>query len=114
MITEIATHATEKSTYSVTVSFTDEAGDAVTPNSITWTLTDKDGTVINSRQDVSVTPATSVTITLSGDDLALQSGEVGGVVRVLTISATYDSDLGSNLPLKSEARFIVDDLKSVT
>ena len=63
--------AIEQSTYVITASFTDETGAAVVPNSVTWTLVNGDGQVVNSRSAVSVTPASSVTIVLSGDDLDL-------------------------------------------
>ncbi len=65
----LTTNAVEKSTYIVTAAFTDEDGDAVTPNAgLVWTLTDMNGVVINSREDVSISPDTSVDIVLSGND----------------------------------------------
>jgi len=109
MPTELNTNAVELSTYQVTFSFTDEAGTAVTPNALTWTLTAADGTVINSRENVSVpTPAASTTITLSGDDLSLPAGL--GKTRHLTVVGTYDSDAGSDLPIKDAAIFDVTNL----
>lgn len=110
----LTTHADEESTYKITVSFTDAAGSAVTPNIITYTLTDINGTVINSKSNVSVSPASSIDIVLSGDDLALQSGETVIAERVLTIVADYDSDEGSGLPLNEEAHFYIDDLTNIS
>lgn len=113
MPTNLTTTANEKSTYIITASFTDDSGASVVPSSITWSLTDVNGTVINSREDVSVSiPAASIDIVLSGDDLALSDGN--DVVRVLTIKAHYSSSMGANLPLNDSCRFIIKNLKAIT
>lgn len=110
----LTTHANEESTFVVTVAFTDTTGAAVTPNNgLNWTLTDTRGNVVNSRSAVSITPGASVTIVLSGDDLALPSA-LYGRDRVLTVQGTYDSDLGNALPLKEQIVFTIDDLTAVT
>jgi len=115
MTTELTTHAKEKSTFVITAAFTDEDGNAVAPKTLTWTLTDDGGTVINEKEDEVVSsPSASEDIVLSGDDLALQSGEETRGVRILTVEATYDSDAGSDLPLNEEIRFIVDGLVAVS
>lgn len=104
-------HAIEKSTFAVVATFFDEEGAALTPNSgMTWTMTNDVGTVINSRTAVAISSAASVTIVLSGADLDLDDGRV----RVVTVECTYDSDLGSNLPLKDQVTFFVDDLMIVS
>ena len=107
--------ATESGTYIVAVAFADEDDQSVVPSSITWTLTDKNGSVINSRQDVAIAvPAASVEITLSGDDLALQSSETNGfALRHVGFEAVYDSDAGADLPLKVETTFLVRRLVAV-
>ena len=111
----MTTHALEKSTYVVQVKFYDEDGAAETPTAITWTLSTSGGTVINSRTAVSVAaPASTINILLSGLDLAFQTGEYNTAERVLTINATYTSDLGAALPLKEEFNFIIDNLINVT
>jgi hypothetical protein len=99
--------ANEKSSYFVTVSFTDEEGQAVTPDTLIWTLTDSNGNVVNDREDVEITPDTSVTIVLSGDDLphAPYPGSL-----YLLVEATYTSSLGSDLPLVDEAEIPVTNL----
>lgn len=105
--------AIEKSTYVITVSFTDENGAAVTPDAgLNWSLTDMNGNYINSRQDVVISPATSVNVVLSGDDLKLTGAKDSGR-RVLTVQGTYDSTLGSDLPLKGETQFDITDLDLV-
>lgn len=113
MPTKLTTHATEKSTYIVTAAFTDEAGNPVTPNAgLTWTLTNGAGTIVNDREDVSLTPDTSVDIVLSGDDLALSDNK--DEERCLRITGTYNSSYGTDLPINDECRFTVDNLKSLT
>lgn len=113
--TKIAKHAWEEGTFIITLTYLDDDEAAVTPNAVTWTLTDSKGTVINSREDVEIeTPGTTNDIVLSGADLALKSGEEGTTKRVLYIQGNYDSDAGAGLPLKGEAEFIIDDILAET
>jgi len=115
MTTTPNTVAKEKSTLKVTVAFADEDGNAVTPTALTWTLTDRDGTVINERSAVSVTPASSNVIALSGNDLALQSGETAKYVeRRFLVEGTYTSSLGAGLPLKWSGAFLLENLTGVS
>lgn len=76
----------------ITASFTDEDDVAVIPNTLTYSLV-KDGSIVNSREDVPITPATSVNIVLSGLDL------VAGTTKII-IEGTYDSSYGNDLPIK--------------
>lgn len=112
----LTVHAVEKSTYIVTATFKDEDGTLVVPNIITWTLTDESGAIINSRENVSVAiPLSTINIVLQGLDLAMQAGETTGTIgRVVTINADYNSTLGSNLPLKGEVKFYIDNLLKVS
>lgn len=112
MPTTLTTRAVEKSTFIITAAFTDEDDAAVVPNSITWSLTDKDGNVVNSRSAESETPATSVDIVLGGDDLALT--EHADNERILTVETDYDSSLGSGLALRDEVRFRIAPLANVS
>lgn len=112
MTTYLSAHALEQATFGITLSFTDEDGAALTPNSgLVWTLTDVSGNVINSREDESITAGSTITIVLSGDDLAIGTN---GKERVVTVQGTYNSDLGTNLPLIQEVRFFIDDLLIVS
>jgi len=114
MATRLSIRATEESTYVVSAAFTDEDGDDLIPTSITWTLTDIDGTVINEREDVEVgTPAATVYIVLTGDDLEVTTGSANPV-RIVTVSAVYNSTYGSGLYLKAAATFEVENLIAVT
>lgn len=107
-LTVLTTEAMEEGSYFITVAFYDEDDNAETPNAdtIKWTLTDSDGTVINSRHNVSETSGTSVVIELEGNDLAIQSGETAPIVRRrVTVLWEYDSDLGNDKPAKAEVIF---------
>lgn len=107
--------AVERSTYVITIEFRNENGNLVTPNSATWTLTDENGSIINSRQDVAISsPSSTETVALTGADLAIQSGETGYGVRYFTVEAEYDSDAGSGLSLTEAAQFTVENLIAVT
>ena len=111
MSVTITTHAIEQSTYIITAQFKDADDATVTPNSIAWTLTDRDGTIQNGRDAVALTAATTVTIVLSGTDLTLVTG--GDELKIMYFDVDYDSTEGTGLPLKEEARFFVDALVNV-
>jgi len=114
MPTTLTTKAEEQSTYVIQVDFADEDGNAVVPDTVNWKLTDSDGNVINSRSSESVTPATTVYITLQGDDLQVITGKGSNKKRVLTVWGTYDSDLLTDAPFKDSCTFFVKDLVSVS
>ena len=98
--------AVNGSTYIIQASFTDEDGIAVVPESIVWSLTDINGNIINSRDDVSITPGSEVDIILSGDDLLV----FDGLERIITIEAVYESAISIDpLPLVQQAKFTIDE-----
>jgi hypothetical protein len=99
MSVEELVSADEGGTYIVPITFTDEDGVTMVPDSVVWNLLDDSGNVVNSRSNVSITPATSVTVILSGDDLVYDSFRTK---RYLTISGTYSGTYGSNLPIVKE------------
>lgn len=113
MITKLTLRAKKKGSYFIDLDFTDENGDGVIPKTLTWTFSNLAGVTVNERSQVSVTPAASVTIALSGADLALQAGESVQFSRLFTIEGTYDSDEGSDLPFKDACEFTIDDLVAV-
>lgn len=102
--------ANEESTFIIGLTFKDEDENEVVPNSINWDLSDEAGTIINSRSNVSVTPASKVNIVLSGNDLSIPGASKD---RVLTVKAPYDSDLGSGLPFNEEFTFQINDLVNI-
>jgi hypothetical protein len=108
----VSTEAVERSTYIVEVTFSDENGLPIAPASLTWTLTDAFGAVINNRQAVAVTPQAQVSIVLKDGDLALPGGMDSGK-RYLLLEGAYDSTLGAGLPLREEVEFSVRNLVKV-
>ncbi|MBW1989260.1 MAG: hypothetical protein JRI97_06910 [Deltaproteobacteria bacterium] len=114
MPTRLATRAVEKSSFIVRASFTDAEGNPMVPATLSWTLTNAEGSVINGRHDVSVgSPACPQDIVLSGDDLALYGANDRGA-RVLTLKGTYYCSLaGESLPFTDSARFFIQDLSAV-
>jgi hypothetical protein len=107
--------AIEKNTAIIQCVFTDEDGSAVAPKTLTWTLTDASGTVINSREDVAVgAPADTTYIVLSGDDLQIVNNKGNNEDRILTVEGTYDSAYGNDLPVRDSVLFTVQNLVAVT
>ena len=62
-------NAIDRSSYFVTAAFLDGDGDPVSPATLTWSLTDGEGSIVNGHDQEALVPATSVEITLGGDDL---------------------------------------------
>jgi hypothetical protein len=112
MAVQLALHAKEESTYAVQVRFVDDAGTASVPTSATWTLSDPNENIINSRSNIAITPlAATVTIVLTGDDLAVVAN---GEERYLLVEAVYDSaTLGNGLANNDECRFVIDKLHAL-
>lgn len=111
MAITITSAAKEKSTKGFAVSFTDENDAATVPTSITWSLLDLNGAIINSRANVAVeTPDSTIEIVLKGNDLTYKTQ---GKLRLL-VEALYDSeDWGEDCPLKEEIEFPVENLTGV-
>ena len=103
---KIIASADEEGSIAFGYSLTGLNDEAVTPNSFAWTLTDVEGNVINSKQDVSETPASETFVLLVGDDL---KNDLTSNVRVLTAKGTYNTSLGGvpklNVPFTEEIRF---------
>ena len=98
----------ERGSADFTVSFA-KAGVSVVPTSITYSVSDNDGTIMNGLSNTSVvTPATAVTVTLSGTDLSVI--DTYNVDRVLTIKAIYG---GSSTPQNGEITFAIERLVNV-
>ena len=111
MTQEITVQPSEQGTAKVTVTLTDESGDALVFGDLTdpqWQLMRSDGTVINGRT-FAASSLTSLTWVLTGDDLAVFGGLDSGR-RVLSFTAKYDSSLANDLTVNGEARFAIDQL----
>ena len=110
-MTSVLTTVNERSTLSFEVAVTDLNGDPVTPTSFTWSLTDRDGTVINSREDVVATPGTTVTVNITGADLQIVDSTADQEYRLFTVK----TDMGaSGLPVNHEVAFWVKNLTKVS
>ena len=104
--------AFDASSYVVQVDFKDETGAAVQPTSAAWTLTDGLGVVVNGRTSVTVAaPASTIYITLSGDDLAVEETGIAARTRILIARGQYQSALvGGQLPVGAGVKFLIEDL----
>lgn len=104
---DLGTIVFDKDTVGIQIVITDEDGTALTPNSpLYWTLTDMTGAVLNSREDVTITPASTITIPLTGADLDYADG-AGRLVR---LHGTYDSDIGNGLNLNRQFKFTIENV----
>ena len=113
MPAKIEVHAREENSYTVVCTFTDEDDSGCVPNTLTWTLTDMDGNVLNGRDAVSVSPsATAENILLAPTDTTIISGQNNK--RLFLVEWTYDSDYGTGLYGKEQAIFVIDDLRHIT
>jgi len=108
--------AIEQSTGCVTVSFKDESGAAVVPDSAKWTLVNNANNVVNNNEQVEIAAenlSSEITIVLSGDDLKIFSNVNSVEARWLIVEATYTSDRGAGLPLNQAYKFEVVNLKYI-
>ncbi len=111
MPTKLTLKANERSTYVISLAFTDETDAPMTPNTMTWTLTDTLGNVINSREDVVMTGLSTIAnVVLHGDDLVIESY---GCKRKVSFQGTYDSTYGSGLEYADECTFEMNDAVAV-
>ena len=109
-------HLTEKApeggTFGIRCDFVEKTpeGDVpFTPKApLTWSLKDASGQEVNSKTNISISPAQSVTIVLTGDDLALTGSSA---IRYVLIEGTYDGVLGNDLTVIKEVSFQIDNLK---
>jgi hypothetical protein len=110
MTIELEENANEQSSYPIEFDCIDELGLAVVPNSITWKLTDDAGTVINNKSAETITPGSSFSVVIYGDDLKYEDG----AIRKLLIQTPYDSSYGLTLPLNEEYSFNINDFITVS
>lgn len=82
---------------------TNEQGLVVTPISMKWSLVDETDAIVNARENVSVTPASTMSIVLTGNDTAYLEGND---TRKVLIEGTYLSTLGT-LTVKKTVTFTV-------
>lgn len=70
-----------------------------------------DGSYVNNRQNVPLTPAPVMEVVLSGEDLRLWPNDHG--IRRLLVEVTYNSDAGEGLPVTGEVEFQIEDLVGI-
>ena len=110
--------AKEEETYVVEYAPLNQLKIPVTPVTLTWSLFNLSGSVINSRSDISISPTKLVNhIVMSGNDLALDVANTR-VQRVLLIKATYNTEIDdkpyNGLPIYIEARFWIEPVMGVS
>lgn len=91
---------------------TDEADNVLTFGQLiapTWKLTNRAGTVINSRTSVAMT---SLSVVLTGNDLAVSTTD--DLWRCITFQWQYDSSRGNGLYFKGQVQFQIADLIGVS
>ena len=103
--------AVECSTYVITVAFTDDEtpANSITPSTFHWSLVDSVGTVINGRSDVSETPASIVSIVLTGADLEIAGYK--NARRFVTVWGLFNASYGSNLNYSGEIELEIEKTK---
>lgn len=104
----LTTVANEQSSYWIIIDFFDDDGTNMSTTTLSWTLTDLEGNIINSREDVNVAgPSYQETIELSGNDLAVDGNDI--IQRIMTLEGTYESNTyGSDKPFKFQIKFPVE------
>jgi hypothetical protein len=99
-------YADEGSSKGVRITCKDTNGDAFVPDSMSYTLTDLDGNVIDDLEDVSVTtPAAVVDIILPASAMILTDQTNKYETRVLTVTAIDGTET-----IKMQAEFTVKNL----
>lgn len=105
MATKLSEAAQEEGTYIVDLAWFDEDDVAVTPSTMKWALSDENGDIVNSQNDVAITGlSTTNSIVLGGADLAIPDYIIENVTRFVRYYGTYVSSLGT-LNLTGEVQF---------
>jgi hypothetical protein len=108
MPTEIQFKPVDQSTIIAVCTFKDEDDDLLTPNAdtVTWSLYNEQGQIVNEREDEAIASDNPVNIVISGNDIKYSDG----ARRILVVKARYNSTLGDNLPLVDMASFSIKNL----
>lgn len=106
----LTTRARDSNPAVMHIEFRDAAGNAVTPTSAAWTLTNAAGTVVNSRSAVAIAPLDSaVDITF----LSADTEYADGPMRRMLVEWVYTSTEGSDLEASETITFWIRDLRGV-
>ena len=114
VVTKLNVSPGEEGTIKITASFVDEDGTEATPKTLTKTLVDAAGSVMNELDNVAVESglASEMTFILSGDDLEIVSSSK--TKRWFIIRWTYDSDNGTDLNGIDACTFDIINILSIT
>ena len=95
----------------IPVSFENDAGEAAVPSSARWSLADTSGAIINEREDVALTPAETMYVELSGDDLPWAGSQPGQLyeLRFVAEGTVTSSYTGNPQAKRKEVRIMVED-----
>ena len=102
---EIKANVNQESSVSFGFSLIGKIGEAVTPNTFNWTLSDEDEEPVNSREDVSGTPAAKNWVDLKGDDLVLPDADAP--LRTVAIYGTMDTERDGEAQLNEPYTFYI-------
>ena len=97
MPTKLDVEQLEGGTVIVKCSFHDATDESIAPNTLSYSLKDIEGNIINAQDSISVTPDTTVHVALTGADLPY--GRV-----YFELNGEYDSTYGSGLKLHDYAQ----------
>lgn len=103
----ILKNTTDGSGRVISISFTDEEGNSIIPNSASWSLINKEGETINNRTNISLTPAEVIYISLLPEDNLYTDGST----RILFVKGEYTSTLtNGNITVRAGAVWRISDL----
>ena len=108
---DLSFNVTERSSVVIDASFKDVDGSTIpvgSIKSITWTLKDvSTGTVVNNREDESVTPGNPIHIFLSDEDLVVVNRKNASEKKELIVHVVYDSKYKTDATLNETCLFKV-------
>ena len=104
----VTTRVPSRSTIKIVGTYTDATGASVTPNNMVWQLSNLDGVTVNSRTGTTLTPGTSNTVLLDGDDTDWSYGQG----RIMTWIGDYDGDGDTGLALNKAVQFEIENISS--
>ena len=90
-----------------TLAFTDDTGTTVVPDSATYSLLNGDGDAVDSLSDQALTPATTITVVISGTANSLLTDT--SRKRVFKVDWVYTSDAGSGIKAGDFAVYYITD-----
>jgi len=106
-LVNVSKSAMRESSFFIKVELKDSAGSSVTPTSLSWTLVNEIGAVVNSKNAQVLTPASAMYILLEGDDLAIQDEDNESEIRYILLTGVYDDIRKSGAVFKDTIMFSI-------